>query len=116
MNKAYAKVVRGAVTSTAERGNECDEYREMLRLIKANAINVLLVLLAGLVWTSTAVAQVPSLDEARRLLREGQVDNAPVAIEQRLAVDDEDRHARFSKASHWLKSLIPTRPLMCSWH
>jgi Flp pilus assembly protein TadD len=50
-----------------------------------------------LVWTSLVAAQVPSLDEARRLLREGQVDRALAAIEQRLVVDGNDRHSRFLK-------------------
>ena len=53
--------------------------------------------LSLLLWTWAVAAQAPSLDEARRLLREGQIDQALVVIEQRLADDDSDRHARFLK-------------------
>jgi Flp pilus assembly protein TadD len=44
-----------------------------------------------------ALAQTSSLDEARRLLREGQTDQALVVIEQRLAADSSDRHSQFLK-------------------
>jgi tetratricopeptide (TPR) repeat protein len=44
-----------------------------------------------------ALAQSSSLDEARRLLREGQIDQALVVIEKRLAADSSDRHSQFLK-------------------
>ena len=59
--------------------------------------NVRIALASSLLLACTAAAQAPPLDEARRLLREGQPDRALVVIEQRLAEDGSDRHARFLK-------------------
>jgi hypothetical protein len=54
----------------------------MIRIV----LSLLLVGAAG-----AAVGQPPSLDEVRRDLREGRVEEALSAVEQRLAVDATDR-------------------------
>jgi len=53
---------------------------------------LLLLVLAGAV-----TAQIPDLDEVRRLLRDGRFEEALVAIDARLAAQPDDRQTRFLK-------------------
>lgn len=60
----------------------------MIRLVAT----VLLLFVCG-----ASTAQPPGIDEARRLLREGRVDDALTVIDARLAARSDDRQARFLK-------------------
>jgi Tfp pilus assembly protein PilF len=50
-----------------------------------------------LVVCAASFAQPPSLEEVRRLMREGLLDDALTAVDARLAADGNDRHSRFLK-------------------
>ena len=73
----------------------------MLQLMFRNApsamVMAIAMMLSSLLWPAALAGQAAPLDEARRLLREGQIESALAVIEQRLAADKTDRHARFLK-------------------